>query len=483
MFLAIQLAAKANFNYDANCTDAYNAILDLRMNDARSMIQKEKQQNPQNGIVILLENYVDYFSLLASENKADYERLKDVRSERLAALEGNDSNSPFYLYSQAEVYLQWSFLKAKFGDYVSSAWDAKKANSLLHDNEDKYPGFIPDQISLALVNVVFGSIPANLKSVSRFLGMSGNAQAGVKRLEELKAGLPKTKFSFYNAEVIFFICTIDINVLHNSNDYPRLILMLNGMGSNSLLKTYVQGLIASKTAHNDDVIAYLQAKPKGGDYIRLPAIDYMLGCAKLCRLNSETPTALFDFINEYRGNNYIKDANLKLAYYYLLQNDPGKYDYFLRQVKIKGYTIDEKDQQALSEANDVKPDIDLLKARFYFDGGYYSKALSVLQNKDVNGLKLVRDETEYYYRLGRIYDKTEKDAEAILNYQRAINLGKTTKYYFAANAALNIGRIYEEKRDLKKAADYYNQAIDMHGHQYQTDIDNDAKAGLKRIGQ
>lgn len=101
----------------------------------------------------------------------------------------------------------------------------------------------------------------------------------------------------------------------------------------------------------------------------------------------------------------------------------------------------------------------------------------------MNGLKQVRDETEYYYRLGRIYDKTGKYGEAILNYQRAINLGKTTKYYFAANAALSIGSLYEEKKDYKKAADYYNQAIDMHGHQYQTDIDNDAKAGLKRIGQ
>ncbi|MDR3696117.1 tetratricopeptide repeat protein [Mucilaginibacter sp.] len=482
-FLTWQLTAKANFSYDANCTDAYKAILDLRMSDARSLIQKEKQQNPQNGIIILLENYVDYFSLLASENKADYERLKDLKSTRLSALEDNDSNSPFYLYSQAEIYLQWSFLKAKFGDYVSSGFDAKKANGLLHDNEEKYPGFVPDQISLALVNVVFGSIPASFKSITRFLGMSGNAQAGVKKLEEIKADLPKTKFAFYNNEVIFFICTIDINVLHNNNDYPRLISMLNEMGSASLLKTYVQGLIASKTAHNDDVIIYLEARPKGGDYVKLPSINYMLGCAKLCRVDNETPTALYDFVNEYRGINYIKDAYLKLGYFYLLKNDIGKYDYFVRQAKTKGYTIDSKDQQALWEANDVKPDIDLLKARFYFDGGYYSKALAQLANKDESDFKLLRDKIEFCYRLGRIYDKTGKYGDAILNYQKAIRLGAATRYYFAANAALSIGKIYEDKKDFKRAGDYYNQALDIHGHQYQTDIDNDAKAGLKRIGQ
>ena len=191
---------------------------------------------------------------------------------------------------------------------------------------------------------------------------------------------------------------------------------------------------------------------------------------------------MFDYIKEFRGVNYIKDAYLKIAYYYLLQNDAEKYAYFIKQVKTRGNTVDEKDRQALSEANDTKPDIDLLKARFYFDGGYYSKALAQLLSKDVNSLKLTRDRTEYYYRMGRIYDKTDKFSGAVLNYQRAINFGKTTHYYYAANAALSIGRLYETKRDYKKAAEYYNQAIDMKDHEYKNSIDDDAKAGLKRIG-
>jgi len=481
--VALQLSAKANFNFDNTCVEAYRAILDLRMNDARVLIQKEKQQNPQNGITILLDNYVDYFSLLASESKTDYERLKDNKSSRLSALEDNDKNSPFYLYTQAEVYLQWSFIKAKFGDYVSSAFDAKKANSLLKDNEEKFPGFLPNQKSLALVNVIFGSIPASFRGITRFMGMNGNVQAGVKKLEELKNDLPKTKFSFFNNEVIFFICTIDINVLHNLKDYDKLEGYLNQMDGNGLLKSYLQGYVAWKTAHNDDEISYLQASPKSADYIKLPAIDYMLGCAKLNRVDGELPAPLFEFLKEFKGVNYIKDAYLKLAYYYLLQNDQGKYDYYVKLVKSKGYSTDEKDQQALWEANDAKPDIDLLKARFYFDGGYYSKALAQLSGKDEGNFKLQRDKIEFYYRLGRIYDKTGKFNEAVLNYQRAMNLGKDTKYYFAANSALSIGLLFEQRKDYKRAGDYYNRAIDMTGHQYQTDIDNDAKAGLKRIGQ
>jgi tetratricopeptide (TPR) repeat protein len=483
LLLTCHLAARANFNYDANCVEAYKAILSLKMNEAKLLIQKEKQQNPQNGIAVLLDNYVDYFSLLASENKDEYERLKDNKSARLSVLEDNDSNSPFYLFSQAEVYLQWSFLKAKFGDYLSSAIDAKKASNLLKENTKKYPDFLPNQKSLALVNVIFGSIPANFKSITRFLGMTGNAQAGIKQLEALRAELPKTKYSFYNNEVVFFICTIDINVLHNLNDYSKLMSYLSEMESSSLLKAYLQGYVASKTAHNDDAIAFLEASPNSNQYVKLPAINYLLGVARLSHMDKDTPVALNEFIRDFRGINYIKDAYSKLAYFYLLQNDHGKYAYYIKLVKSRGYSIDEKDKQALSEANDVKPDLDLLKARLYFDGGYYGKALSELTARDVNSLKLLRDKTEYYYRLGRIYDKTDKQAEAILNYQRAINLGKTTHYYYAANAALSIGRIYEGKKDFKRAGDYYNQAIDMRDHEYQTSIDDDAKAGLKRIGQ
>jgi tetratricopeptide (TPR) repeat protein len=200
-------------------------------------------------------------------------------------------------------------------------------------------------------------------------------------------------------------------------------------------------------------------------------------------MDNDTPFFLNEYVKDYKGTTYIKDAYSKLAYYYLLQNEQDKYGYYVKLVKSRGYSIDEKDKQALREANDVKPDIDLLRARFYFDGGYYNKALTQLLNKDVNSLKLLRDITEYYYRLGRVYEKTDKLSEALVNYQRAVNLGKTTSYYYSANAALSIGRIFEGKRDYKRAGDFYNQAIDMKNHEYQTSIDNDAKAGLKRINQ
>ena len=60
------------------------------------------------------------------------------------------------------------------------------------------------------------------------------------------------------------------------------------------------------------------------------------------------------------------------------EDDQEGYRGFINKVKTDGYTYQEKDKQALNEANDTSPQKILLKARLYFDGGYLSKALELL---------------------------------------------------------------------------------------------------------
>lgn len=481
--ISFHLSAKANYVFDARCMQAYKAVFELRLNDARALIQQEKQIAPQNGISILLENYVDYMGLLVSDSKADYKRLVDLKSSRLDALEADEENSPYYLYSQAEVYLQWGLIKGKFGDYMSSASDLKKARNLLEDNAKKYPDFLPDQKCLALINVVFGALPSNLKSVARFLGMGGNIEAGVNELEKLRTQINGTRYSFYKEEIVFFLCYMNTDVLHKKDNYAKLISYLSDMDSKSLLRIYLQGYVAAKTGHNDEAIANLQALPRSSQYVELPIADYLLGSAKLCRMDTDSYTYFLKYISEYRGENYIKDSYLKIAYYYLLRDDNAKYNYYLKLVRSKGFAVDEKDQQALKEANDVKPNNNLLKARFYFDGGYYTKALAELQEENESALKLQRDKIELNYRLGRVYQMLSRFNEAISSYTRAINIGRSSSYYFAANASLCIGNIYEGIKDYNMAANYYNQALSMRHHEYQNSIDTQAKEGLERINR
>lgn len=481
LFLTTQL--KANFDFNKNCIDAYKAILDLRIKDAEKLITTEKQQRPNNGITILLENYIDFYSLLISENQADYNRLKQLKSERLSLLSKQDKSSPYYLFAQAEVNLQWGMLKGRFQDYLSSGIDIKKADNLLKENESKFPSFVLNKKSSGLVKVIMGSIPSNLKGVLQSFGFKGDINQGKKQLESLVQSIGQSPYSFYKDEVIFLLCYIETDLIQQPSSYQKTMNLANSFSSSSLLKVYLQGYVSYRNAKNSEAITYLLKESEFGDrYSNFPKINYILGNAKLNRSDTNAHLYFLKYLKEYRGINFVKDAYLKLAYYYYLKGDNSSYLAYLKLVKTKGDVYDEKDKQALKEANDSPPHIDLLKARLSYDGGYYAKALKVLEDNSVNDFKLQRDQIEYYYRLGRIYDALDRSNDALVNYQKTINAGKNSSYYYAANAALNIGKIFEERKENTRAINFYKQAINMKNHEYENSIENKAQERLKKLG-
>ena len=476
-----QFSAQANFDFNNNCIKAYQAIMQLKINEAKILILREKQQNPNNGIPILLDNYVDYFTILTSESKVDYDRLKKNRSIRLDLLEEQDSKSPYYLFAQAEINIQWALLQGKFQEYFSAALNINRADDLLKGNIEKFPNFLPNKKGAALINIVLGAVPSNLRGFLKTFGLSGDVQSGVKDLENLIISLPKSSYGFYRDEVIFFYALSETEAVKNKNNQQKIIAQLAILNNQSLIKSYLQGYVSSKNFRNDDALTYLLSSPQGNQYKDFFAIDYLIGNAKVNKMDNDANVYLLKYIKEFRGLNFIKDAYLKLAYYYLLRGDNDTYQSYLKMVRSQGNILIEKDKQALREANDNAPNLDLLKARFFFDGGYYNKALLQLKNKNPDSFKLVRDKIEFFYRLGRIYDESEKDSDALVNYQKAITLGKTSTYYFAANAALCMGAIFEVRKDKTKARLYYNKAIDMKHHEYQNSIESKAKEGLKRV--
>ena len=483
IFIFLNTQVKANFDFNNNCIKAYQAIFDLRINDARVLIKQEKQVQPNNGITVLLDNYIDYFSLLVSENQTDYNRLKNLKNVRLSELENQDKSSAYYLFAQAEINLQWGMLKSRFQDHLSAGLDIKKADNLLKENEVKFPNFLPNRKSSGLVNVILGAIPPNIKGILQSFGFKGNVNQGIKKLDNLSSSLKNTPYSFYKQEVIFFLCYIETELLHNQANYQKIINLTEELSDESLLRTYLMGYVAYKNARNDDAIRHLNTGTlEGRSYISFPKINYLLGNAKLNRNDADAYVYLVKYLKEYNGINYVKDAYLKLAYYYYLRNDQTKFQAFLKLVKTQGNVFDEKDKQALKEANDNPPNIDLLRARLAFDGGYYNKALNYLKEKSITNFKLQRDQIEFYYRLGRIYDKLERTNEALINYQKAIYAGKYSSYYFAANSALFVGLIFEQRQDKTKAISFYKQAIAMKNHEYETSIENKAREGLKKMG-
>ena len=186
------------FDFNQNCRNAYNEISSLRLKKAQQLLDEEASIHPNNSIVSYLENYIDFIELFTSENKGRYNVLSQNADERIDKLSAADKNSPYYLFTQAEVYMQWAVIKLKFGDYVAALLDIRKANKLLLDNRVKYPDFKPNLKSLGTLQCLFGSIPDNYKWGGSLFGLSGSIEEGSKMLSGLISYSHSNDFIYKN---------------------------------------------------------------------------------------------------------------------------------------------------------------------------------------------------------------------------------------------------------------------------------------------
>lgn len=475
--------ANANFDFNANCLKAYQNIFELKLNTARQLIAAEKKVHPNNSIVPLLENYIDYFYLLTTENKAEFEKLEANKDERIDQISDDDKNSPYYLYAQAQINLQWALIRGRYGSYLSAAREINRANSQLTENSKKFPGFHLNGIGLGLINSVMGALPDGfLKSTLSTFGLKGNLQTGLNMLDKLAENLPKSSYEPFYEETVFNYAYVLSDVAKSPQAYAKTMKYTARIADSSLLKAYLQAYVCSKKGHTDEAIAILLERPTGAAYQVFPYLDYLMGIARLNKLDLTAANYFEKYLQNNKGVNYTKDTYLHLGWIALLKNDEPSYSAFMAKVKSNGNTYHDRDKQAISEASAPIPNKELLKARLLFDGGYLTKSLDILAAYKVEDFASQKDKVEYFYRLGRINDDLGKEDLALSSYQNAINLGRNLKYYYAAKAAVQMGKIYENKKNAAKAKSSYNIAIGMKGHEQENSIENEAKQGLRRMG-
>ena len=482
-FLLFPVVASANFDFNANCVKAYQSIFELKLATAKQLIAAEKKARPSNSIIPLLENYVDYFYLLTTESKSEFEKLEPNKANRLDQISRDDKSSPYYLYAQAEINLQWALIRSRYGAYFAASREINRANGLLKDNQKKFPAFHLNDKGLGLINVVIGALPDGfMKSALSTFGVKGDVQTGLAQLDRLAENLPKSTYEPFYEEVIFYYAYLLSDVAKSPQAYAKTMKYTARIADSSLLKSYMQAYVCVRSGKGEQAIEILESRPKGSAYQPFAYLEYLLGVARLNKLDLGAASNFNQFLQQNKGSNYLKDTYLHLAWISLLKEDTVGYHSFVSQVKTKGNTYAEKDKQALNEANAPRPQLVLLKARLLYDGGYLSKALEVLNASKTDDFNNNKDKTEYAYRLARVNDDLGKDDVALVQYQNAINSGKSLKYYYAAKSAVLAGNIYERKKNFAKAKACFHLAIDMKGHEYENSIENEAKQALKRIG-
>jgi len=237
------------------------------------------------------------------------------------------------------------------------------------------------------------------------------------------------------------------------------------------------------SGNNEKTIELLSKRDSGNHHFPLYYLDFMLGCAKLNKIDFTAEKDFNYYLRNFKGNSFVKASYQKLAWIDILKGDTTAYYQKMNLAKMSGNEFTDEDKQAVKEAEAKElPNIYLLRARLLFDGGYYERSISEIAGKPISYFPNSKDQLEVIYRLARIYDRQEKKEKAIANYEQTIKFGESKPYYFAANSALYLGLLYENIPDTVNAIKSYRRCLSMRKHDYQNSIDQKAEAGLNRLG-
>ena len=466
------------FDFNANCKSAYEHIIALKLDSGAYYLQKERLLNPNNYIPILLDNYVDFLEVYTSGSLSAYELKKKSFDQRLGILKDGDKASPYYLYAQAEVHTQSAVMHIKFGEYLATIFDVKKALKKLEANQELFPDFVPNDKSLGMLNAILGSIPSQYQNTLEFIGLNGDVKKGMKLLKS--AVEDKNNPFQHEAATIYAFMLLHIQNAPNS---AWLVLQNNSFKpKESLMDAYALGHIGIYGNYCDAGIEALMSKPKSPAFSSFPLTNFLLGIGKTYRQDGDANDYFKKFLDQNEGEDYIKSSWHKMAWNELIKGNTAKYKEYLAKVTISGRAVIDTDKQAVKEAGSAEiPNPVLLKARLLTDGNYLSRAQSILQANTVNSFKSRFDKTEYFYRLARVYDKSKQTSLAIQYYNITISNGKNVPYYYAANSAYLLGFLYEQKGDMVSAYKNYKLCLELDGYEYENSIHQKAEAALNRI--
>lgn len=484
LFLCCYLPGHAEeyFSYNNSVKQAYQKAVALRIDEAAAILTRLKNQDPKNLAVYHIENYLDFFRLYINEDVEEYNRLKKHLDLRLNKIKAGDPKSPYYLYAQGDIFLQWSLVRLKFGDFLGAFSNAGKAYRLLKKNQERFPNFMPNYKDLGLLHALVGTIPDNYQWGVKLLGgMQGSIAQGKAELEKVLRYARQNEFLFADETVMYYA----FMVLYLENDAEEAWKILQNQNldvTKNPLHCFLKSNVALRSGHTDEAIDMLSQYSKTSGAMDFPALEFQLGLAKLRRLDEDASQHFLNFLNRFRGRNNIKEAYQKLAWAELIKGNTGGYKRYLQLCTQKGVADLGSDKNAQEEAQSTAmADPNLVKARLLFDGAYFQKAYNLLKEKENYRWPTQATQLEYTYRLGRVLHGMSRWEEALSLYRQTIANGRDATYYYACNAALQAGLICESRKDDAQAKRFFELCLEMRPSDYRTSLHQAAKAGLVRV--
>lgn len=482
ILLAVQATATKHWNYTDELLALNQENYKLRLLPARDSLMTITRYDPDNVVAAVLLHTNFWLQAFVTEEAKDYDRYIEVRDSVLDVILKLPADDPHRKLAQSDIYLYSGILNSKFNDFYSAARAMKEAYDLIEENHDAYPDLILNHKNRGLVKVYLSTVPDNYLWVTRILGIEGDLRGGLR----LMRGLAHTTsddntIRAYAHETAYLYAFSLYHIARDNRLAWSETLNITRDHRNSLLSTYFRANLALRTGKNETALKVLEERPQGDEYFPFPMLEYMTGLAKLRKLDASAIDHLVLFESGFKGMSFRKSCAQLKSWHYLVHGDSIGYEREHRRIASVGYDFHEQDKQALIAYRKPRPDIDLLKARLLYDGGYYKQALDQINGVDHRSLS-TNMKAEYCYRKGRIFEQLGHDDVAMKFYVACAKVGKHSDEYYASYASIYLAEHYLELGDLDKAEIYFDQAMQMkENEEYRNSIEQRVKQGIKEI--
>lgn len=460
------------WQFDPSLQHIYHRVLSLQLDQAYGEMNALKGGNDFHKIYV--QSFLETVDILITEDEKRFDKINDgirARVEKVSQL----TESAETLFLRAELNLQRGFNLLNLGQELNAVLAIRQAYQLSQECIKKYPSFIPVKKTYGVIQVMVGSVPGKYQWVMNLLGMRGSVKVGQKQLEELRSS--KSSLTL-EADIIYFAVKGFINQQFNEAAAGFQESLVQHPDSRLLLFLAINMLMKdSQSEQALHLILELDKKPAG---LTMALIEYLRGEALTEKGEYAQAIAAYGrFLKTYKSPSFKKDAEYKISLCYYLLGDQANAVKHRDLARNTGRTSADPDKYAAAMLQDSEfPNPKILKVRFFTDGGYYAEAKDMLQAILPTDLRNQKDMTEYYYRKARLAHKTQDLASAKLFYKQTIDMTGSQPWYFAPNAALQLGYISQAQGDLNAAKKYYEKALSYRRYEYKDGIDTKARAAL-----
>lgn len=470
---------KAEYKVTANCSQAWEALLNLNTVTAKRLIDKEIRENPDNYYAYYLAQTCDAFVLKINGSDEIYEQFVDDFERRRDIMDDKDTDSPYYRYCESEMLLQMAVFNVLHGDKLSGVRKGYRAYKTLYENIEQHPDFIFNNKLDGFFNVALSNLPSFVRWAASTFGVSGTSKKGFELLNEYFEEVKDEPG--VNAEAALYML-----LSYKLNKEPKNAFEFISHQDSSITDRRIIKYFYANTAYRSGLneVAYnsmLKFNP-GEMEMDFISYDYMMGKIMLRKLDPRSINHFERYLKQNQKDNYKKEITYKLALSYLVQGNVDKFNFYKDMARDQDEEITERDREAGYDCElKYTPDITLTKSKLLLDGGYFERFVENISKFTFTQSTLLPYQLEYWLLSARYDLHQEKYADAVAVLKKVIENGKNEDYYFASEAALLLGTYYREINNLTEAKKYIDLCLNLYESEYYEYIEEMAKRELKKI--